>query len=134
MVCKSQVLRKVKNMKKTLLMLVVIVALLSLVVLPSLALASDINTGIGFASETGLGSTDIRTTISRIINVAMGLLGIVAVLIILLGGFKWMTAGGADEKIKEARKLIMSGIIGLVIILAAYAIATFVVGSIVNAT
>ena len=123
-------------MKKTLLTLVVIVALFSLIVLPNLALAAaNVNLGLQQVGENiGLGTTDIRVTIAKIINVAMGLLGIVAVLIILLGGFKWMTAGGSDEKVKEARKLIISGIIGLVIILTAYAIANFVVGSIVNAT
>jgi hypothetical protein len=64
----------------------------------------------------------------------MGLLGIVAVVIILLGGFKWMTAGGNEEKVAEAKKLIVSGIIGLVIIMSAYAIATFVVNSVINGT
>jgi len=123
-------------MKKSFSTLAIIVATLALVILPQLALASaNVDTGLGIVGQNiGLGTTDIRVTVARIINVAMGLLGVVAVLIILLGGFKWMTAGGNDEKVKEARKLIISGIIGLVIILCAYAIANFVVGSIINAT
>jgi Zn-dependent protease with chaperone function len=64
----------------------------------------------------------------------MGLLGLVAVVIILLGGFKWMTSGGEETKVGEAKKLIISGVIGLIIILSAYAIANFVVGSILNGT
>lgn len=91
-------------------------------------------TGIGYAGETGLGSTDIRVTIARIIRVAMGLLGIVAVVIILIGGFTWMTAGGNEEKVGEAKKWIFAGIIGLAIILSAYAIATFVISNLVSAT
>lgn len=96
-----------------------------------------------FALETGLnivegelelGNRDIRETIAAIINVLMGLLGIIAVVIILLGGFKWMTAGGSEDKVGEAKKLIMQGIIGLVIILSAWAIARFVVDSLVTAT
>jgi hypothetical protein len=82
----------------------------------------------------GLANTDVRVTVARIIRVAMGLLGIIAVVIILIGGFTWMTAGGNDEKVGEAKKWIFSGIIGLAIILSAYAIATFVINQLVSAT
>ena len=95
---------------------------------------SDKFFGLGYAEETGLGSSDIRATIASIINVALGLLGIVAVVIVLVGGFKWMTAGGNDEKVTEARKLIFAGIIGLAIILSAYAIAKFVLSQLYSAT
>lgn len=84
-------------------------------------------TGADFASDAGLGDANLVDAIASIIRVAMGFLGIIAVIIILLGGFKWMTAAGNDEKVKEAKKLIVSGIIGLVIILSAYAIASFVI-------
>lgn len=77
---------------------------------------------------------DLRITIARLINVFMGLLGIVAVVIILIGGFMWMTAGGDEEKVGNARKLIFSGIIGLAIILSAFAIARFVISSLLEAT
>src|SRR4051812_12438581 len=53
------------------------------------------------AKAGGFGTNDIRLTIASIIRVAMGLLGIVAVVIILIGGFTWMTAGGNDEKVGE---------------------------------
>ncbi len=82
----------------------------------------------------GLADGDVRVTIARIIRVAMSLLGIIAVVIILIGGFTWMTAGGNDEKVGEAKKWIFSGVIGLAIILSSYAIATFVINSLVNAT
>lgn len=80
------------------------------------------------------GERDIRQTIAQIINVFMGLLGTVAVVIILIGGFKWMTAGGNDEKVGEAKKLLLSGVVGLAIILAAFSITRFVVDSLVYAT
>ncbi|MBU0880078.1 pilin, partial [Patescibacteria group bacterium] len=66
----------------------------------------------------GLGTADPRTMAAKIINVAMGFLGIIAVVIILIGGFKWMTAGGGEEKVEEATKMIKYGVIGLIIILA----------------
>ena len=87
-----------------------------------------------FQDETGLGDRDPRDIVARIARIILGFLGIVAVIIILLGGFKWMTAGGNEDKVSEARKLIVSGIIGLVIILAAFGIAQFVINSLMNAT
>ncbi len=111
---------------------------LSVLLVPAVAGAQSQITsqdlGIQYGSATGLGSQDVRTTIARIIRTAMGLLGIVAVVIILIGGFKWMTAGGNDEQTGEARKWIFSGIIGLAIILSAYALATYVINSLVSAT
>jgi len=101
---------------------------------PAIAMAAGVDLGLNYATAIGLGTQDVRTTVSNVIKAFMGLLGIVAVIIILLGGFKWMTAGGNEEKVSEAKKLIISGIIGLVIILSAYAIAQFVVGAIINGT
>ncbi len=90
--------------------------------------------GLQYGAEIGLGTKDIRSTIAQIIRVVMGLLGIVAVVIILIGGFTWMTAGGNDEKVGEAKKWIFSGIIGLAIILSAYALASFIIDQLVKAT
>ncbi len=86
-----------------------------------------------FAETAGLSSGDLPRTIASIIRTALGFLGIVAVVIILAGGFQWMTAGGNEEKVKTAKRLIIQGIIGLVIILSAFAIASFVIGSITSA-
>lgn len=83
----------------------------------------------------GLGETqDPRIIAANVIRVLLGFLGIIAVIIILFGGFKWMTAGGNDEKVGEARKLMTQGIIGLIIVLAAWGIASFVVDAIFTAT
>jgi hypothetical protein len=46
-------------------------------------------------------------------------LGVIAVILVLWGGFKWMTAAGNEDGITEAKKLMGAGVIGLVIILAA---------------
>ena len=102
--------------------------------LPMAALAQALDLGIEYGTLTGLGTRDVRETIAAIINVALSLLGIVAVVIILIGGFTWMTAGGNEEKTEKARKMIFAGIIGLAIILSAYAIARFVIDSLLSAT
>ena len=88
--------------------------------------ASD--TGINNVSQTiNLSQNDPITTATRIINMLMMFLGIIAVVIILIGGFKWMTAMGSEDKIKKAQQLMSAGVVGLVIILAAWGIANFVV-------
>ncbi|MFA6521999.1 MAG: hypothetical protein WCT24_00145 [Patescibacteria group bacterium] len=87
-----------------------------------------------FSDASGLGTADLKETIGNLIKVALGFLGIVAIVIVLMGGFKWMTAGGNDEKVTEAKKLLIAGVIGLAIILASYAITEFVIGSILGAT
>ena len=106
------------------------------VALPMVALAqiNSADLGIEYATSIGLGTRDVRETVGSVIRAFMGLLGIVAVCLILYGGFKWMTAGGNEEQVGEAKKIIISGVIGLIIIMSAYAIATFVVGAIINGT
>jgi len=124
-------------MKKKIFVLVLLAVLLT----PVLALNAANNnldlwggTQDDVSGALGLGTKDIRTTIASIINVAMGLLGIVAVVLILYGGFTWMLAGGTPDKVEKAKKIIGYGVIGLVIILCAYAIATFVINSLMTAT
>jgi len=106
---------------------------LTLWVLPTMANAVA-SLGIELPNSTGLGTRDIKDTITQVLNVLLGFLGIIAVIIILLGGFKWMTAMGEEEKVGEAKKLISAGIVGLVVILAAYAIAKYVIETISTAT
>ena len=71
-------------------------------------------------------STDVKDTIAQVINIALGFLGVIAVIIIIYAGFKWMTAGGNEESVTEARKMILQAVIGLVIIFSAWIISTFV--------
>jgi len=87
-----------------------------------------------FTENTGLGQSDLKSTIGNLINIFLGFLGIIAVLIVLMGGFKWMTAGGNDDKVSEAKKLLVAGVIGLAIILSAYAITSFVLSSVLEAS
>jgi uncharacterized membrane protein YqaE (UPF0057 family) len=102
---------------------------------------SDDVFGLGYVTgEEGngdgivLGNKDPRTMVTQIINVLLTLLGIVAVIIVLLGGFKWMTAGGNEDKVGEAKKILGAGVIGLVLILAAWGIAAFILNTLMDAT
>ncbi|GEM_PF-3139571 len=87
-----------------------------------------------FGAGTDLTSSDARTIIARLINIVLGLLGTVAVVMVLIGGFKWMSSGGDDTEIAKARKYVISGVIGMAIVLAAYSIASFVIKGLTQAT
>ncbi len=86
--------------------------------------------GIG----TGTDENTLLNMIGNIINVVLGFLGVILLVYILYAGFLWMTAGGDSKKVETATTMIRNAIIGLVIIVAAYAISTFVLSKLVQAT
>ena len=111
----------------------------ALVIVPIMGMASgDLGdfglTGENGADSIGLGNADVKEIVNNIIVVILGFLGLIAVVLILIGGFMWMTAGGNEERVKKGRQFIINGVIGLVIILAAYAIAKFVIENLQTAT
>jgi hypothetical protein len=82
-------------------------------------------------ARTGLNAdTDIRVTVAVIIKAFLGLLGIIAVVLMLYAGFLWMTAGGNSEQVGTAKSIIINATIGLAVLLSAYAI-TYAVFSII---
>jgi len=109
------------------------ILMLSLSVLPALALTGS-DVGLDYGTYTGLGTADIREGVMSIVRLLLGFLGIIAIVIILYGGFTWMTAAGNEEKVGKAKQIITAGIIGLVIIFIAYALAAFVINQLIEAT
>jgi hypothetical protein len=90
--------------------------------------------GLEYPATAGLTNADPRILAANIIRAAMGLLGVVALVIILIAGLEWMTAGGNDEKVSAAKQWLKAGVIGLIIIVSAYSITNFVVTRLTNAT
>ena len=89
----------------------------------------DIQREIGYDGEK-----DPRLIAATIINVFLGFLGIIAVVLIIWAGFNWMTAAGNEEKIDKAKDTLTAAVIGLIIILAAWGISTFVMNELVRVT
>lgn len=84
-----------------------------------------------FAGTTGLGyNTDNRSVnpvIANIITVALSFLGVIFLALVIYGGIIWMTAQGDDKKVKTARDLITAAVIGLIIVVVAYAVTYLVI-------
>lgn len=78
-------------------------------------------------STSGLSNTTVPVIIGNAIKIILGLSGTVALVLIVVGGIQWMFSKGDEKKIGEARKLMTSGAVGIIIIAAAYAIADFVI-------
>lgn len=76
---------------------------------------------------------DPRDLARNIINIVLGFLGIIAVVIVLFAGFQWMTAGGEEDKVKTAQQRLIQGAVGIVLIVAAWIIAYFVIDQVVKA-
>ena len=72
-------------------------------------------------------------TIGIILNSALSLVGIAFVIIIMYGGWNWLTAAGNEEEITKAKKWIVNGSIGLVVILASYVLSNFILSAILSA-
>ncbi len=110
------------------------VAVVAMAMFVAPVFAQDLDIGIGYGDNIGLGNRNPIEITTSLINLVLGLLGLIAVIIILIGGFKWMTAGGNEDKVGEAKKMITQGLIGLVIVLAAWGIARWVIQIIVEQT
>ena len=108
--------------------------LIILILLPSVASAGGLKNAFGanspldtVAKQAGVEDVgDVQTVAGRVINTALTMVGIIFLLLMVYGGYLWMTARGEEEQIKKAQKVITSSVIGLIVVLSAYAITVFV--------
>jgi hypothetical protein len=121
-------------MKKFAILLASFALAFSAIALPAAVGAQSDVFGLQYGESTGLGNQDPRETAANIIRAGLGVLGIVAVVIVLWGGVLWMTAGGNDDRVQTAKKVLFSGMIGLIIIFSAFALTQFVVNQLLGAT
>lgn len=85
-------------------------------------------------TQVGLGTSDLKQTVLNIIQWVLSVLGLLAVTFIIYGGFVWLTAAGNEERIEKAKKVIGSAVVGLIIVMLAWAIVIFVAGTTKNVT
>lgn len=88
------------------------------------------------AKEAGYTETakDPLKPIGSAVGVILNFVGVIFLILMIYGGFMWMTAAGNDEQIGKAQKIIASAIIGLIIVASAYAITTLVGTKVITPT
>ena len=88
----------------------------------------DMGDAAGF--EQSDWENSLPSYIANIIKIFLSLLGVIFTILIIYGGYTWMTAGGSEDKVQKAKDIIQRSVIGFVIILSAYVITYFVFKSI----
>ncbi len=90
--------------------------------------STDATSDLGkVGSKLGQSPKDLPVLIGDLINIFLSVLGIIFVVLTVYAGYLWMTASGDTAKVDKAKKLLGQAVIGLVIIVAAYAITAFVI-------
>lgn len=79
-----------------------------------------------------LAESKVNKLVKNIINVFSIVVGIVAVIMILIGGFRFLTSGGDSGKVTSARNTILYAIVGLIVVAFAQLIVKFVLSSLVK--
>ena len=128
-----------KNYNKKFLCFFVVISLFLSLFIPLLARAEDGKITLddeleGFRTGADLGDAKLGLVIGKVVKGALSILGLVALVIFIIAGFQWMTSGGNKEKIQSAQKLMGAAVIGLVIVIIAYAAAHFIINALSNVT
>ena len=117
---------------------ILISCLLAVIIFPAMTLAD--NAALNKLGEVGSGEAGPyvkadATTISEIIGTAvsafLALLGVIFLVLMLYAGYHWMTARGEEEKVEKAKDTITRAIIGLIIVVGAYAIWSFIFSNLI---
>ena len=87
-----------------------------------------------FLETSGLQPVQLSIVVAQIIQVVLGLLGVIFIVLIIYAGFNWMTSAGNEDRIGKSKKTIAAAVIGLVIVLSAYLITAFVLSQLFEAT
>lgn len=68
----------------------------------------------------------INDKIGSVIGIVLSFIGVIFLILMIYAGISWMTAAGNQEKVTKAKNLIINAIIGLIIVLSAYTISSFI--------
>jgi len=88
--------------------------------------------GMNYPAQLGLPNQDPRVAIMQLVRIALGFIGIIAVILIMYAGYVWMTSAGNNERIERAKKILTNAVIGLIIILAAFLIVSFIINQLLS--
>jgi hypothetical protein len=114
--------------------LAITTALLAVPVVALAGFADNIRSGIETtANPAGLNQTpELPVIIGNVINVTISFVGIILLGYFLYAGFLWMTSDGKGAGVQRAKDMMKNAVIGLVIVVSAYAISQFVMDMIIG--
>lgn len=87
------------------------------------------NSGSSGGLQNPLKTDDIPTLIGGFIKGALGVVGSIALVIFIYGGFMYLTAGGSSERVSKGKQTLVWASIGLVVIFTSYALLNFIFGA-----
>lgn len=96
-----------------------------------LKMLQDVATGDNGPYSNTTNENSLMLIVGLIVNAALGLLGIIFIVLMVVAGYNWMTASGSEEKVKEAKDTIKRAIIGLVIVIGSWAIWNFILENLI---
>ena len=78
--------------------------------------------------------TTVNDTVALVINIFSWIVGVISVIMIIFGGFKYITSGGDAGNVTAAKNTILYAIVGLIIVALSQVIVQFVLGTVTDAT
>lgn len=85
------------------------------------------------AEDSGVSSVSVTSLIGNLVQVVLGFTGTVTFLVFLYGGFLWLSARGNDDQVATAKKYITNGLIGTILVIAAFSISIFLTSTVFKA-
>ncbi len=92
----------------------------------SLQDASAIVGSVAGSGGAGLPGGNVDSIASQIIGALFSLVGVIFFILMIYGGYIWMMAKGNEQDVDKAKNIIRAAIIGLIVVIGAYAITAFV--------
>lgn len=102
---------------------------------PAVAACSGVNCvteGVNATNTGGSSTSSLPAVLKKIVNVLLFIIGAVSVIMIVIGGLKYVTSNGDSSQVTSAKNTIMYAVIGVIVALLAYAIVNFVVAQFVK--
>ncbi|MBU1987477.1 MAG: pilin [Patescibacteria group bacterium] len=118
-------------MQKQFLTILIVVLIVFLFVQNVIAIGTEQRCPTGqVCLENPLKTDSPQALIGKIINAALGIVGSLALVMFIYGGFMWMMAGGNAERVQKGKDTLVWAALGLVIIFSSYALVRFVLKAI----
>ena len=116
-----------KQYIKTLSIGIILGAALISTPLATSSVSAQVNSGLNMTKNSSVSQQSVGTLVKNVINILLWAIGIIAVVMIIIGGIRYATSNGDSNSVSAAKNTILYSVVGLVIAIFAYAIVNFVV-------